>query len=251
MSARGQKPALVIIDNLSSMSFGTDENDNSLQDSILRWLMGLRHQGYAVLLVHHTGKNGEQRGASRREDFLDTSIRLTKPETETQGEGAAFKIEFTKERGRKANPSSLSVNLETGEHGEPVWTRLRAFPEYMRALLVIRDHHPSTTTELGKLMDVTRQAAAKHVAKLREKGYLRPTDMGMTQKGTKVLSLPALGGGMIWPSENTPNATPKTQPLRFFEVQPYQTRINPRFFRNATVAVIGCEWPKRNPPVRL
>lgn len=189
LTARGQKPALVIIDNLSSMSFGTDENDNSLQDSILRWLMGLRHQGYAVLLVHHAGKNGEQRGASRREDFLDTSIRLTKPETETQGEGAAFKIEFTKERGRKANPSTLSVALETGEHGEPVWARLRAFPEYMRALLVIRDQHPASVTELGKLMDISRQAAAKHVEKLRNLYYLRREDLGLTQKGSKVLSL--------------------------------------------------------------
>lgn len=189
LTARGQKPALVIIDNLSSMSFGTDENDNSLQDSILRWLMGLRHQGYAVLLVHHTGKNGEQRGASRREDFLDTSIRLTKPETDTEGEGAAFKIEFTKERGRKAHPSSLSVTLETGERGEPVWTRLRAFPEYMRALLIIRDQHPSTVTELGKLMDISRQAATKHVEKLRNMLYLRREDLGLTQKGSKVLSL--------------------------------------------------------------
>ena len=48
---------------------------------------------------------------------------------------------------------------------------------------------------------------------------------------------------MIWPSENTPNATPITQPLRFFVVQPYETRINAGFFRNATVAVIGSEWP--------
>ena len=129
LDAVGRRPALIIIDNLSSLSFGADENDNSVQDTFLRWLMGLRHQGYAVLLVHHAGKGGDQRGASRREDFLDTSIRLSKPDIEG-GEGAAFKIEFTKERGVKAVPGFLTVALEIGTHGEMIWTRPKSMPEY-------------------------------------------------------------------------------------------------------------------------
>jgi putative DNA primase/helicase len=32
-----------------------------------------------LLIVHHTGKGGEQRGTSRREDVLDTSISLRRP----------------------------------------------------------------------------------------------------------------------------------------------------------------------------
>ena len=188
LEAQGRKPALIIIDNLSSLSFGTDENDNSVQDDLLRWLMGLRHQGYAVLLVHHAGKGGAQRGASRREDFLDPSIKLTKPETETQGDGAAFKIEFTKERGRKAVPNFLTVALETGQHGEAIWARPKTMPEYMKALLLIQEHHPVNYTALSKLMDISRQAATNHVGKLREKGYVHPMEMALTAKGTKAIA---------------------------------------------------------------
>lgn len=53
---------------------------------------------------------------------------------------------------------------------------------------------------------------------------------------------------MIQPSNNTQNATSITQPLLFFVVQPIKTRINPGFFESATVAEVGCERPKRNPP---
>jgi len=187
LTAQGRKPALVIIDNLSSLSFGLDENDNTMQDTILRWLMGLRHQGYAVLLVHHAGKNGQQRGASRREDFLDTSIMLTKSES-AQAEGAAFKISFSKERGRKAVPNTLEVALEHGIHGEAVWTRIKAIPEYMNALLLIHEHHPKDYTALSKLMDITRTAATNHVKRLREKGLIQPLDLGITRKGIQALA---------------------------------------------------------------
>lgn len=187
LDSQGRKPSLIIMDNLSSLSFGVDENDNTMQDSILRWLMGLRHQGYSVLLVHHTGKSGEQRGASRREDFLDTSILLRKPENGAQGDGAAFRIEFTKERGRKATPNTLTVALEEGPHGELTWTQPRSMPEYMRALLTIYQHHPENYTALGKLLDISRQAAQKHVEKLREKGFVHPLKMALTTKGNKAI----------------------------------------------------------------
>jgi hypothetical protein len=40
----------------------------------------LQHRGIGVLLVHRSGKSGEQRGTSRREDVLDTVIGLRRPE---------------------------------------------------------------------------------------------------------------------------------------------------------------------------
>lgn len=49
---------------------GYDENDNSHLDRYLAWLREIRHRGITVLIVHHAGKGGDQRGASRREDIL-------------------------------------------------------------------------------------------------------------------------------------------------------------------------------------
>ena len=65
----------VILDNLSSLT-KIDELDGNAWLIIQEWLMELRKQGIAVLLVHHSGKRGGQRGISKREDILDTVINL-------------------------------------------------------------------------------------------------------------------------------------------------------------------------------
>ena len=108
LESEGRRPDLVVFDNLSSLSGGIDENDNSALDGLLRWLVGIRHLGIAVLLVHHAGKSGTQRGASRREDLLDTSIALErKPERKDDDEG----------RSRLEAPSSWSSSQKRAEGG--------------------------------------------------------------------------------------------------------------------------------------
>jgi putative DNA primase/helicase len=64
------------------------------------WLLKLRRRGIAVLLVHHAGTNGRQRGTSRREDALDTVIALRRPEDYSPEQGARFEIHFEKLRNR-------------------------------------------------------------------------------------------------------------------------------------------------------
>ena len=65
----------VIFDNLSSLT-KIDELDGNAWILIQDWLLDLRKRGIAVLLVHHSGKRGGQRGISKREDILDTVINL-------------------------------------------------------------------------------------------------------------------------------------------------------------------------------
>ncbi|MHC5656133.1 AAA family ATPase [Stappia sp. ICDLI1TA098] len=120
MAEQGRKPEFIIMDNLSSLRRGAEENDNSALDEILPWLVALRHKGYATLLVHHAGKMGDQRGASRLEDPLDTTIKLT-PSKEANGDGAAVNMEFTKTRNIKPNPAYLTMNLVEGEDGILEW----------------------------------------------------------------------------------------------------------------------------------
>ncbi|WP_189434770.1 hypothetical protein, partial [Mesorhizobium sp. M1E.F.Ca.ET.041.01.1.1] len=49
--------------------------------------------------VHHAGKGGKQRGTSKREDALDTVIKLSNPDGYQPSEGARFVISFEKQRG--------------------------------------------------------------------------------------------------------------------------------------------------------
>lgn len=89
---------LLIVDNLSAWTSSARE-DGTAFAPIKRWLAHLRTKGIAVLLVHHTGKNGSsQRGTSIHEDLLDYSILLREDKAEKPKNGTSFLLEHTKLR---------------------------------------------------------------------------------------------------------------------------------------------------------
>jgi putative DNA primase/helicase len=90
---------LVILDNLSSLTSVIRDNDAESWGTIQEWLLKLRRRGTSVLIVHHAGKGGQQRGTSRREDVLDTSISLRRPTDYSPTQGARFEIHLEKTRG--------------------------------------------------------------------------------------------------------------------------------------------------------
>jgi hypothetical protein len=61
---------LLILDNLSTLCTGGSESASDAWVPMQNWLLRLRRRGIAVLLIHHAGTNGRQRGTSRREDVL-------------------------------------------------------------------------------------------------------------------------------------------------------------------------------------
>lgn len=95
---KNQDIRLLIIDNLACLTPGIDENSKKEWDQINQWLLELRAIGTAVIMIHHTGKSGKQRGTSAREDLLDFSIDLKNPQGYSPEDGAKFIIEFTKGR---------------------------------------------------------------------------------------------------------------------------------------------------------
>lgn len=171
--AVGLKPDLIIIDNLSSTTAGSDENDNGALDGLLRWLMGLRHQGYAVLLVHHSGKNGEQRGASRREDLLDTSIRLSAPANLPElSRGACFEISFPKTRDERPRPDRLTVEMGIGDTGQAAWKTIQPVSDKIMILQEIRDHAPKSNRELASLLGISPTTVGKRISPMIQGGLL-------------------------------------------------------------------------------
>ena len=57
----------MVIDNLSTLCRYGRENESESWGPVQEWILGLRRRGLSVLLVHHAGKGGTQRGTSRRE----------------------------------------------------------------------------------------------------------------------------------------------------------------------------------------
>jgi putative DNA primase/helicase len=99
------------------------------------WLLRLRRRGIAVLLVHHSGKGGQQRGTSRREDVLDTVIGLRRPEDYEPQEGARFEVHIEKAR------------AHIGDAGKPFEARLVPTPDGHGLTWSTRDLSPTTHLE--------------------------------------------------------------------------------------------------------
>jgi putative DNA primase/helicase len=113
---------LLILDNLSSLTAVIRDNDAESWQPIQDWLLRLRRSGISVLIIHHAGKNGAQRGTSRREDVLDTSISLRRPSDYRGTEGARFEVHVEKGRGvhgNDAKPFEASLEVRDGAY---VWT---------------------------------------------------------------------------------------------------------------------------------
>ena len=90
---------LLVLDNLATLCRTGKENESQSWTPMQTWLLDLRGRGMAVLLVHHAGKSGDQRGTSAREDIMDTVISLRRPTTYSVAEGARFEVHLTKARG--------------------------------------------------------------------------------------------------------------------------------------------------------
>jgi|SRR5579863_5256908 len=108
---------LIIIDNISCLFRSGSENESESWQEAQEWALDLRRRGKSVLFVHHAGKNGVQRGTSKREDILDAVISLKQPEDYKSEDGARFEVHFDKARhfsGEDARPFVAQLTQENG-----------------------------------------------------------------------------------------------------------------------------------------
>ncbi|WP_201830994.1 AAA family ATPase [Microvirga zambiensis] len=189
MTREGIRPSLIILDNLSSLAAGLDENDNSALDRILKFLRQLRHGGVTVLLVHHANKTGDQRGASRREDLLDTSIKLVLPTKDQAAphDGGHFVMEFTKTRGRTPKPSKLEIKLVPKPGGLVglSWCQDRVISPLDHILRVIAKERPRTQAELVAKLGRVKSTISKDCTKLEKQGLITRQPIALTPNGRK------------------------------------------------------------------
>jgi putative DNA primase/helicase len=163
---------LVIFDNLSTLCTNGSESASDAWVPMQNWLLKLRRQGISVLLVHHAGTNGRQRGTSRREDALDTVIALRRPEDYSPEQSARFEVHFEKLRNRvdgdDAVPFEARLGAISADEDDGVrWSAqdLRP-PIFKQALELFQDG-----------FSVREVAAALHISKT-EVGRLRLKAVG-------------------------------------------------------------------------
>lgn len=108
---KAQRIDCVVLDNLSCLFYGIRENDaDDWGECVLPWILRMRREGIAVILVAHAGRNGLMRGTSKREDQAHWVLKLKQaPSSAGDDDGATFISHFTKNRHspEKSSPSLL------------------------------------------------------------------------------------------------------------------------------------------------
>lgn len=113
---------LIIIDNLSTLVRSGKENEGESWQPVQTWALSLRARGKSILFIHHSGKSGNQRGTSRREDVLDTVISLKRPNNYTSDQGAVFEVHFEKARGIYGDDTrAFEAALTSDSNGSQSW----------------------------------------------------------------------------------------------------------------------------------
>lgn len=167
---------LIVIDNLSAWTSGGRE-DSSSWASIKTWLITKRVQGIAVLLVHHAGKNGQQRGTSAHEDLLDYSILLSPlPGTSTRKD-TRFTVEHTKLRD---HIPELRQRYEYSIWVEDEELKFECLPagfsvnENVAEMARLRDDEELSLEEIGKAMGVHKSTVSRALKKLGNQKAVAP-----------------------------------------------------------------------------
>ena len=160
---------LVIIDNLSCWARTGRENEAESWLPIADWILRLRRRGVAVLMVHHAGKGGQQRGTSKREDLLDAVIGLSRPKDYDPTQGAVFVAEFTKARHLKGDGAeSLEMQLG-GSEDRATWTyRTVEASTYDRVVALAKEG--LSQSEIANELELNKSNVSRHMRKARELG---------------------------------------------------------------------------------
>lgn len=153
---------VLILDNLSCLVHSGKENESESWAPMRRWLVQLRSSGKSVIIVHHSGKGGKQRGTSAREDILDTVINLKRAEgVRDEVAGAVFEVHFEKARhfwGADAEPFLAALDAVSGEWSrEPILNE----PDLRRRIQELK-RDGNTRAEIARQLSVNRSTVGRN-----------------------------------------------------------------------------------------
>lgn len=173
---------LLILDNLSSLTAVIRDNDAESWGPIQDWLLRLRRRGVSVLIVHHAGKGGQQRGTSRREDVLDTSISLRHSEDYTPAEGARFEVHLEKARGVHGDAAKpFEAKLET-VNGAALWT-MREIEDVNLARVKALLEDELTVRDIADETGLSKSTVQRLKKKIEAEGGVKTKDQGKGDDG--------------------------------------------------------------------
>jgi hypothetical protein len=166
---------VVFLDNISTLVRSGKENEAEGWLPVQNWALRHRRAGRAVVMLHHAGKGGAQRGTSRREDVLDTVISLRRPADYSPEQGARFEVHFEKARGfygDEAQPFEAKYEVRDGA---AVWTRTE-ISDATRARVTAALNDGMSIREVADELGFHRSKVERIKRKAKEAGDLTGAD---------------------------------------------------------------------------
>ena len=170
ISALLESGDVLVLDNLSALARGVSENDNDAWEALLPWLLALRRRKVTVIVIHHAGRNGEMRGASRREDAADWVLRLRDDTADDDAREKAIVSTFTKCRGcepKMAMPLRWTWEIRDGSLRYDC--KAHSGADALAALVLGGIEKPS---ELAEMLSVATGTVSKWAKKLEKAGRI-------------------------------------------------------------------------------
>ncbi|WP_049767111.1 AAA family ATPase [Waddlia chondrophila] len=165
---------VIILDNLSTLIRSGKENEAESWLLVQEWVLALRRQGKSVIFIHHAGKNGTSRGTSKREDVLDTVIKLKKPGNYAPEDGARFEIHFEKSRGFFGiDAEPFEARLKTNTDNSIEWSCSKVDGYEVEILAELYMDGMTKQRDLAKEMGISVGKVNKLVKEAKENGLLK------------------------------------------------------------------------------
>ena len=161
---------LVIIDNLSALFGGLEENSATEWQPAKRWLLSLKLRGLGVLLAHHSSRGSKNpRGTSAREDALDALAFLSRPDDYDDGaDDARFIVHLTKGRTLRAKDKvPFEAKLVEGR-----WTCEEARDEVLQEVADMTAEG-KTVRQIATATGKGRSTVSRLQAKARQTGLIK------------------------------------------------------------------------------
>jgi predicted XRE-type DNA-binding protein len=162
-----------VVDNLSCLCRTGKENESESWILVQNWALRHRAAGRSILFIHHSGKNGEQRGASKREDVLDVVLKLKRPIDYSPLQGARFEIIFEKSRHLTGkDTSTIDARLTTDAEGSQEWNYKDTEQSVYDRVIELKNEGLSQA-EIAKELGVNQSTVSRYIKKGQSNGDIK------------------------------------------------------------------------------
>ena len=166
---------VVVIDNLSCLfpTLREDKRDDWVTKA-LPFILWFRRRNIVIIMVHHTNKQGEQRGSGARLETLNLQITLSPLPSREDTEQAGFYVTFPKHRnvwGDAITP--IEVTLHEEKDGALRWEWRSKEESSEEKLLSLVREGVERVKDAAEMMGLTEGAVSKLKKKLVDKGILQ------------------------------------------------------------------------------